>query len=143
MVIELLKNEDTKIILCANSKPAINDTTYAELTIIVKKACALDSTLKDAYYSTNRLLIMETGSGSPCLDFNRINVELAESCSKFKVDLVILEGMGRAIHTNYDAKFKCDCLKIAVVKNSWLANRLDLKVNDSNKFPIFFKYECV
>lgn len=26
---------------------------------------------------------------------------------------VILEGMGRALHTNFKAKFKCDCLKVS------------------------------
>jgi len=25
---------------------------------------------------------------------------------------VILEGMGRALHTNYNARFKCDTLKV-------------------------------
>jgi hypothetical protein len=143
LVTEFLKNKETTVILCANSKPAINDTTYAELAIIIRKASSLNSTLHNAFYQTHRLLVMETGSGSPCLDFNRVNVELAETCLKYKVDLIILEGMGRAVHTNYYAKFKCDCLKIAVIKNSWLANRFNLVVNDCNKFPILFKYECI
>lgn len=39
-------------------------------------------------------------------------------------DLIVIEGMGRAVHTNLDAQFTCDSLKIAVIKNSWLAKRL-------------------
>ena len=33
------------------------------------------------------------------------------------VDLVVLEGMGRAIETNLNAKFSCDSLKLAMVKH--------------------------
>lgn len=28
---------------------------------------------------------------------------------------IILEGMGRSLHTNYNAKFKCDALKVTLV----------------------------
>jgi type II pantothenate kinase len=31
--------------------------------------------------------------------------------------------MGRAIHTNLNARFNCDALKIAVFKNSWAAEK--------------------
>ena len=33
------------------------------------------------------------------------------------VDLVVLEGMGRAIETNLYASFTCDSLKLAMVKH--------------------------
>lgn len=52
------------------------------------------------------------------------------------VDLVVLEGMGRAIHTNFNAKFKVDSLKLAVLKNEWLANSLGAK-----QFSIVFEYK--
>lgn len=32
--------------------------------------------------------------------------------------------MGRAIHTNYYARFKCDALKLAMIKNQHLAAKL-------------------
>jgi len=56
-------------------------------------------------------MVSETGSGSPCLDLRNINYELAEACES--ADLVIIEGMGRAMHTNFHAKFLCDSLKLA------------------------------
>ncbi|XP_043724235.1 pantothenate kinase 2-like isoform X2 [Telopea speciosissima] len=37
---------------------------------------------------------------------------------------IILEGMGRALHTNFNARFKCDALKLAMVKNQRLAEKL-------------------
>lgn len=53
-----------------------------------------------------------------------------------RTDLVVIEGMGRAIHTNYYARFSCESLKMAVIKNSWLADRLGGKL-----FSVVFKYE--
>ena len=53
-----------------------------------------------------------------------------------RVDLIVLEGMGRALHTNLYAKFKCESLKVAVVKNRWLATRLG-----GDMFSVIFKYE--
>ena len=132
-----------KVILCANSKAAINDITFVELLLVIKKVCGLNRTVSEAY-NNKRLFVIETGSASPCLDLSRINIDLAEQMKCNNVDLVILEGMGRSIHTNFDAKFKCDCLKAAVLKNEWLANRFGFKNEgdvDKKKFPIVFKYE--
>ncbi|CAF0848455.1 unnamed protein product [Brachionus calyciflorus] len=151
-VIEILKNKETKIILCANSKAAINDVTYQELTLVIKKACLLSDVLNDAFYKTQNLILIENGSASPCLDLSRININLAKAINFHKVDLIILEGMGRAVHTNFDAKFKCDSLKSAVIKNKWLAEKFkqltNLKDNETkfeflkeDKFPVLFKFE--
>lgn len=52
------------------------------------------------------------------------------------VDLVIFEGMGRALHTNLNVKLSVDCLKLAVIKNEWLANRLGGK-----KFSVLCQFE--
>lgn len=78
-------------------------------------------------------------------DMSRLNVDLVELCEKEKVDLIIIEGMGRAIHTNFKAQFKCDCLKVAVLKNKWLAERFGFidNNNESNKFPVIFKFEMI
>lgn len=143
LVIEFLKNEATKVIICSNSKPAINDITNAEMLLVIKKACLFNSTLKRAFTETKNLFLIETASASPCLDLSRISIDLADLIVRNKVDLVIIEGMGRAIHTNYSAKFSCDCLKIAVLKNRWLAERFGFvsKENDEKKFPIVFKFE--
>ena len=53
-----------------------------------------------------------------------------------RVDLIVLEGMGRAVHTNLHAAFACDALKVAVLKNRWLANRLG-----GDMFSVMFKFE--
>ena len=39
------------------------------------------------------------GQGSPCLDLRRVPDTLADAT--VGADLVVVEGMGRSIHTNY------------------------------------------
>jgi len=42
----------------------------------------------------------------------RITRSLADALISNGVDLVVIEGMGRVIHTNLNAKFNCDVLKV-------------------------------
>ncbi len=53
-----------------------------------------------------------------------------------QVDLLVLEGMGRAVHTNIYAQFNCECLKVAVLKNRWLAKKFG-----GEMYSVVFKYE--
>lgn len=56
--------------------------------------------------------------------FSRVSESLCEEMVKRKVDLIVIEGMGRSVHTNLNADFTCESLKVAVIKNRWLAQRL-------------------
>lgn len=67
---------------------------------------------------------------------SRLDQGLAVLVRERQTDLVVIEGMGRAIHTNYYAVLRCESLKLAVIKNSWLADRLGGKI-----FSVIFKYE--
>lgn len=55
---------------------------------------------------------------------------------QYKVDLIVIEGMGRSLHTNLNSEFKCESLKLAVIKNYFLASRLG-----GNLFDAICKYE--
>jgi bifunctional damage-control phosphatase, subfamily II, fusion protein len=69
-----------------------------------------------------RLYIVASGHGSPCLDLRRVSSCVADAT--VGSDLIIIEGMGRAIHSNYYTMFKCDALKLAMIKNAHLAEQL-------------------
>ncbi len=58
----------------------------------------------------------------------QVSTELAEAAED--VDLVILEGMGRAIETNLRATFACDALKLGMVKHPEVAAELGGRVFD-------------
>ncbi|KAK6924844.1 Damage-control phosphatase ARMT1-like, metal-binding domain [Dillenia turbinata] len=130
----------TEVVLVANSLPALNDVTAMELPDIVaeaakhcdilRRAAEAGGLLVDAMNiqdgskesSSVPLMVVENGCGSPCIDFRQVSSELAAAAKE--ADLIILEGMGRALHTNFNARFKCDALKLAMVKNQRLAEKL-------------------
>jgi type II pantothenate kinase len=124
---ELLRH-GTDVCLVANSLPAINDITVDELRDVVLLAAEKCDTLASALRGESsevafgKLTVCASGSGSPCIDFRRTSQELCEAADG--VDLIVLEGMGRAVHTNYAAQFQCDTLKLAMLKNARLAERL-------------------
>ncbi|KAG6683655.1 hypothetical protein I3842_12G025700 [Carya illinoinensis] len=126
---ELLRR-GTEVVLVANSLPALNDVTAMELPEIVAEAAkhcdilrraaeaggllvdAMINTL-DGYKENSSsvpLMVVENGCGSPCIDLRQVSSELAAAAKD--ADLIILEGMGRALHTNFNGRFKCDALKI-------------------------------
>jgi type II pantothenate kinase len=132
----------TEVVLVTNSLPALNDVTAMELPDIVagaakhcdilRRAAEMGGLLVDAMVnpgdgskndSTSApLMVVENGCGSPCIDLRQVSSELAAAAKD--ADLVILEGMGRALHTNFNAQFKCEALKLAMVKNQRLAEKL-------------------
>lgn len=48
-----------------------------------------------------------------CLSWFR---DLVDTMLQYGVDLIVIEGMGRSLHTNLNSKFKCESLKLAVIK---------------------------
>lgn len=125
----------TSVILCANEWPALNDVTNIELVEILQQASQICPVLASAWSSGN-LVVRSNGQRGPCLDFRTISVALSSEMKERGVDLIILEGMGRALHTNLNARFAVDSLKLAVVKNAWLAQRLGGPL-----FSVIFIYE--
>ncbi|PIA46607.1 hypothetical protein AQUCO_01500264v1 [Aquilegia coerulea] len=130
---ELLRR-GTQVVLAANDLPSINDVTYPELVEIISK-------LKDEKgqlfgVDTFNLLIANSGNDLPVIDLASVSQELAYLASD--ADLVILEGMGRGIETNLYAQFKCDSLKIGMVKHPEVAQFLGGRLYDC-----VFKYNEV
>ncbi|RKP08492.1 hypothetical protein THASP1DRAFT_29717 [Thamnocephalis sphaerospora] len=123
--VRYLLKQGTRVILAANTVPALNDITANELTAVIPRIAEIDDEIAQAW-KAGHLTVIGTGSDSPCLDLRRLSEDLVVQCQS--VDLVIIEGMGRAIHTNFYAKFTCDSLKIAVFKNKWAAATLGTDV---------------
>ncbi|KAK8568379.1 hypothetical protein V6N12_006932 [Hibiscus sabdariffa] len=130
---ELLKR-GTQVVLAANDLPSINDITYPELVEIISKL--KDESGKLIGVDTKNLLIANSGNDLPVIDLTRVPQELAYLASD--ADLVILEGMGRGIETNLYAQFKCDSLKIGMVKHPEVAQFLGGRLYDC-----VFKYNKV
>lgn len=69
-------------------------------------------------------------------DYRYVDENLCSTLLASGTDLIITEGMGRAVHTNFTAKYTCDSIKVAVIKNEWLAHRLG-----GEMFSVIFKFE--
>ncbi|KAM7258013.1 hypothetical protein ACFE04_013754 [Oxalis oulophora] len=122
---ELLRR-GTKVVLAANDLPSINDVTYPELIEIISKLKDDKGQLMGV--DTSNLLIANSGNDLPVIDLTRVSQELAYLASD--ADLVVLEGMGRGIETNLYAQFKCDSMKIGMVKHPEVAQFLGGRLYD-------------
>ncbi|PQQ11634.1 uncharacterized protein Pyn_03588 [Prunus yedoensis var. nudiflora] len=130
---ELLRR-GTQVVLAANDLPSINDITYPELIEIISKLKDNEGKLKGVDISN--LFIANSGNDLPVIDLSRVSQEIAYLASD--ADLVITEGMGRGIETNLYAQFKCDSLKIGMVKHPEVAQFLGGRLYDC-----VFKYNEV
>ncbi|XP_027365183.1 uncharacterized protein At2g17340-like isoform X2 [Abrus precatorius] len=122
---ELLRR-GSQVILAANDLPSINDVTYTELVEIISMLKDEEGCLMGV--DTSNLLIANSGNDLPIIDLTRVSQELAYLAND--ADLVILEGMGRGLETNLYAQFKCDSLKIAMVKHPEVAEFLGSRLYD-------------
>ncbi|HOF19130.1 MAG TPA: ARMT1-like domain-containing protein [Phycisphaerae bacterium] len=111
----------TQIVLAANEKPSLNDITAFEITQLGRHLAAADDDL-GALAQAGMLEVVSTGTDLPMIDLSDVSDELNDASAD--ADLVILEGMGRAVETNFDAKFKVDTLRLALLKNETVARRL-------------------
>ncbi|RKO97700.1 hypothetical protein CXG81DRAFT_15336 [Caulochytrium protostelioides] len=117
----------THVILAANDRPALNDITAEELTALIPRTRTIDPVWADAL-ARGQLQVMDSGSDSTCLDLTRLAHALVDAAAD--IDFVVIEGMGRAIHTNFLARFTVPALKIGVFKNAHVAEALGVRLFD-------------
>lgn len=131
---ELLRR-GTDVIITSNTLPALNDMTHDETVQLVEKIAEFDDLIAAAL-SDGRLELIPSGNGLPLIDLSRITPELARAVDRRGVDLVVLEGMGRAVESNFEVPFVCDTIKVAMLKDPDVAAGLGGEVYD-----LVFKFE--
>ena len=107
-----------RVTLAANSGPALNDITAAELVRLLERCRTLDAQLAGAC-GDGRLSVQPTGSTAPLLDLSRLHPGFVAATRD--ADLIILHGMGRAVESNFDARLHADTLWTAVLKDEAVA----------------------
>lgn len=143
---ELLKR-GTAVILTANSQASLNDVTHAELVGLIDAVAVFDPVIREAVEAgrgpgrgAGRLTLVASGNGAPLIDLSRVSSALAAAVEGVSVgggvDLVVLEGMGRAVESNLHAAFSCDVLKLAMIKDRGVAEALGTEV-----FDLVMKFE--
>ncbi|MCC6639677.1 MAG: DUF89 family protein [Deltaproteobacteria bacterium] len=112
-----------RVVLSANRTPALNDVTHDELVALVEEAAQRDEALRAAV-SSGQLAIVTSGNGLPLIDLRTLGPELRAEIERHPPDLVVLEGMGRAVESNWNARLRVDALKIAMLKDVSVARHL-------------------
>lgn len=131
---ELLRR-GTGVILTANSLPSLNDVTHNELVDLLERVAAVDPAIRDAL-TDGRLEAVPSGNDAPLIDLTAVSPELAAACDRRGVDLVVLEGMGRAVESNFNAELTCDAVKVCMVKDAGVARELGAEL-----FDLVLKFE--
>ena len=73
--VEELLRRDTRVILCANTRPILNDVTYAELSLLLVNISKMSPVINSGL-ETGMLVARDSGQGSPCLDLARMHYEV-------------------------------------------------------------------
>jgi len=123
----VLAQRGATVTLAANDEPCLNDMTLPECKAVLQ-ALAQDDELLGFLLRTGRLRLAGTGNSYPLIDLSRVSP--ACNTAARGTELLILIGMGRAVETNWNARFTCATLKIAMLKDEWVAQQLTGKRYD-------------
>jgi len=122
-----LAKQGATVVLAANDRPCLNDMTVPECKAVLR-ALAQDDEVLSFLLQTRRIRVIGTGNGYPLIDFKKISTTCNRAAEG--VNLLILEGMGRSVESNWKVRFECPVLKIAMLKNEWVAEKLQGKSGD-------------
>jgi type II pantothenate kinase len=111
----------TKVVLAANEQPCLNDITADEAVEVVEQLAGGDDDLA-ALIQGDMFEVVSSGADVALLDLSEVADELNEAARD--ADLVVLEGMGRAVESNLDARFTTDALHLAMIKDAEVARRV-------------------
>jgi type II pantothenate kinase len=122
-MIRYLARRDCEVVMAANERPTLNDMTVHDVHKWWPHILQAEPSL-----GTLPITLASTGTGEPLIDLAAVGPELNQASTG--ADLVVLEGMGRGVESNLDAAFSCDALKLAMLKDAAVANRVGGKVYD-------------
>jgi len=126
-VVRELAREGTQMVLAANELPSLNDVTADETADLIDRLASDDADLA-ALIDGDMLQVVSTGNDIPLIDLSEVSEELNEAAAD--ADLVVLEGMGRAVETNFNTPMTVDCIRLALLKDPKIAAHVGGEVYD-------------
>lgn len=117
----------TRVVLAANEIPSLNDITVDETIAVVERLAVADEGLA-ALLQAGMFEVVSTGNDIPLIDLAEVSDELNTAAAD--ADLLIIEGMGRAVESNLNAQFKVDTIRLALLKDTAVAARVGGEVYD-------------
>jgi type II pantothenate kinase len=110
----LASTPGSSVVIACNEEPSLNDMTASEVRELWPR---LPAVVRDLPVE-----IVSTGTGDPLIDLSAVGPELNEAAAD--ADLVVLEGMGRGVESNFDADLTCDRLNLAMLKDELIAKEV-------------------
>lgn len=114
-----LVHAGSRVVLAANAAPSLNDVTAPELRGLLGLAARIDP-----MFASDAIAVVDTGSHAPLIDLGSVSDELAAAAAHPDVGLLVLLGMGRAIESNWTARFTVPTLRVAMLKDPQVASRI-------------------
>ncbi|MDP6546823.1 MAG: ARMT1-like domain-containing protein [Phycisphaerae bacterium] len=127
-----LASGGTSIVLAANELPSLNDLTAVETRMCLDELAALDTDI-GVLVADNKFEVVSSGNDLPLIDLTNVSDALNTAASG--ADLVIVEGMGRGIESNFNTAFTTDAIHLAVLKDPQVAKHFG-----GGLFDCIFKY---
>ncbi len=116
-----LARRGVRVVLAANSRPALNDITAGELLDVLHAAADVDPFLA-GMVAGDRIAVVPSGGDMPLIDLSRVSPECDAQAAAS--DLIVLQGMGRAVESNWHEAFRCDVWRLALIKDESVARWL-------------------
>jgi type II pantothenate kinase len=116
-----------RVVLSPNTAPALNDITLVELDPLLNQLAVTDAVL-ESMIADGRLRTVESGGDTPLIDMSRVS----DACNAIAAesDLIVLEGMGRGVESNWTEPFTCDVWRIALLKDHTVADWVGARLFD-------------
>ncbi|MBI4579061.1 MAG: DUF89 family protein [Planctomycetes bacterium] len=118
----------TRVVLAANDAAALNDITLAELRPLLGRLADRDAVLA-GLCAEDRVVAIGSGGDTPLIDLGRVSEECNAQAARS--DLVVLEGMGRGVESNWDQSFKCDAWRVALLKDESVVRHHNARLFDA------------
>lgn len=116
-----LARSGSRVTLAANTRPALNDITAPELDEVLIEIGGFDPVIAEEL-KRGSLRVRATGGWAPLIDLTQLSDEFVAAVAD--ADLVHIHGMGRSVESNWKARFRCDALWTAVLKDDAVSDRL-------------------
>lgn len=133
-VIRELARRGVRVVVAANTLPALNDITIEELDALLAKLAGMDPALAELL-AGGQITTVASGGDIPLIDLRRVS----DACNQAAAasDLVVLEGMGRGVESNWRQTFKCDVWRAALLKDESVVKWVGAKLWDPVcRFPV-------
>ncbi|HTV49059.1 MAG TPA: ARMT1-like domain-containing protein [Phycisphaerae bacterium] len=121
------------VCLLANQTPSLNDMTVDETRALLPRIAQRDTALAKLLVE-NKITVASSGGTTPLLDLRDVSDECNQEAAG--ADLLIFEGMGRGLESNFNALFTVDAVKLCMIKEPIIAQRHGGKV-----FDVVFRYD--